>query len=530
MSHLERSPSFTESEPQENCGITGIISKEGIIVTHLLPQMNQKLINRGRDAAGMAAFDFLTGEISVYKGAGKVRELFPIGFDFSEHNLLSTGGIGHNRYGVDDKYDKDDPSCSQPMIAEYRGRKVAIAYNGNLPERERAKLKKRFPPDVPEGPNVDTSEILHAIITAEGENWEDRIVNGLNGVHLAYSLTILTDKGEIFGLRGPSGHWPLWVGEDESKIVLASETRVDELKGFNNIAWSEVEPGELVQITPEGIKRKQIFRSPGLFRCALHDIYGARRNSKMTETITHGDFRKQAGRILAREHPIVADHYVGIPETARDIVDGFTEELGTSASELIVKRTEINGDEARAYIGKDTEERNEVLETYVVKNKEKIIGKSIVTIDDSNIRGTTAGGEPLKIADDNPIKRAKGYIGLLRESGAARVDALFALSKFVDGCDMGYYIRQNQLVAVVRNEYGEIEILTEQQIADRIGADSVYYMSIAGVKGAYEWVYGRKDVACMRCMGQPHPLDIIEKNESEHPSSSDTYTPPECGR
>jgi glutamine phosphoribosylpyrophosphate amidotransferase len=66
------------------------------------------------------------------------------------------------------------------------------------------------------------------------------------------------------------------------------------------------------------------------------------------------------------------------------------------------------------------------------------------------------------------------------------------------------------LVAVVKGEDGKYEILDEEQITKRIGADSVYYMSVKGIESLYEWAYGKKDIGCMSCMGQPHPLDVIK--------------------
>lgn len=518
MSNLELSPCYKEvSGPQEACGITAILSKDGKPVTHLLPKMQHILLNRGRDSAGEAVFDWSTGEIIVYKGVGKVNEVFPPdSFDFLAHNLLSDRGIGSNRYGTDDAGgDKDEASYSQPMVGEYNGRRLAIAYNGNLPESERIKLKERLPVDVPDGANVDTSDILHAIITAEGKNWEERIANGLRGVHLAYSLTILTDEGEVIGVRGPSGHWPLWVGEDDEKIILSSETRVDEVKGFNNIIWKEVKPGELVNITSGSIKSKQIFPSPGFFPCSLHDMYGARRNSRMTDRLRYKDFRREAGRRLAREHPIDADLYVGIPETGLDIAEGYAEELGTAATEIVTRRSDIGSDEARSFIGQNSDEIHKVIGLkYVIPEPEKVRGKKVATVDDSNIRGATAGGDLLNDGAENSVKRTKGYIALLREAGATEVHTLFALPKFVNGCDMGYYIRAGQLVAVIKGEDGKYEILDEQQIAKRIGADSVYYMSVKGIKSLYEWAYGDKDIGCMACMGEEHPLKRILKERT----------------
>jgi len=304
--------------------------------------------------------------------------------------------------------------------------------------------------------------------------------------------------------------------EDDKKIILSSETRVDEIDGFNNIVWREVKPGELVNITQEGIKKKQIFDSPGFFPCSLHDMYGARRNSMMTEGIRFKDFRKEAGRRLAREHTIKADLYVGIPETGLDIAEGYAEEQGKSATEIVTRREDIDSDEARGFIGQNSDEIHKVIERkYVIREPEQVRGKKVVTVDDSNIRGKTAGGDPLNDGDENSIKKTKGYVDLLREAGATEVHTLFALPKFVRGCDMGYYIREDQLVAVVKGEDGRYETLDEQQIAKRIGADSVYYMSVRGVESLYEWAYGEKGIGCMSCMGQPHPLDTIKDKNGQ---------------
>ena len=509
QTRTEQQPFYNQEndKPREACGITAIYSKHEKTISPFIVDLQHNLQHRGRDSAGIATFDESAGKITAYRDLGKVRDVFPQGFNFAEHNLLSRMAIGHNRYGTSGEGQKDNRDGSQPMVAEWNGRTIAIAYNGNLPDRERQKLRTRIPQDMPKGSNFDTEDIARAIVSAKGEAWEEQIRNGLDGVHLAYALTIITDKGEIFGLRGPSGHWPLWAGENNELVILASETRV--VDRDSNISWREVAPGELVKATPGGIISKQIFPETQLFRCSLHDVYGARSDSIMTIKdgipITHGEFRSYLGKLLAIERPIDADLYIGIPKTGLAIVEGYVRGLGSTATEVVTKL-----DDTRAFIGKDDAEINAVVNGNLKISEPRMVrGKKVVAIDDSLIRGKSAGGDPLNGGIDHPVKRAKGYNMLLREAGATEVHNLFALPKFVKGCDMGYYIRENQLVALVKREDGTYEELDKEVIAVRIGADSVNFLSHDGVQTAYEWAFGRKNIACMRCMGQPHPLDIL---------------------
>lgn len=514
MPRAETQPNHSETlKPQEACGVTGIFSKSGKHVTQEIPQRQELIKNRGQDTSGMSVW--LDGRLHFYTGPGIPSEVFHPNFNFVQHNLISDRGIGHNRYATDGGSYKDDLSGAQPMKIEWNGRSLAIAYNGNLPDRERQKLKDKIPQKVPKEPNFDTADIGRAIITAEGETWEKKIENGLRGVTLAYSLTLLTDTGELFGVRCPAGTWPLWVGEGEDLILFSSETRIDKSP---DVKWREVRPGELVKATKEGVASSQIFPKTQEAQCILHLMYGARKDSIATikdgKVITYEDFRKEAGRNLARLYPLDADVIIGVPETGIAIAEGYAEVLGKEATKDVI----VKIDDRRSFIAKDNEEIHAIISgklAYIKDNEYKVKGKKIVVIDDSNIRGKSAGGYPLKNHDgtlsvDQFPKKVLGYIDHLREMEPERIDVLYALPKFVDGCDMGYYIRKNQLVAVERKEDGTYEELTEEQIAVRIGADSVHYMTLDALEETYEIVFGRRDISCTACVGGQHPLDLIE--------------------
>lgn len=493
MANRELSPHYSKiNKPQEACGITAIFSKTGENVSPMIPLNQNELQHRGYDTAGIGVWN--NGKIEFHVGQGRVLEVFPQDFPFED----SDRGIGHNRYGTSGESNKDDIRGAQPIIGEYRGRKLAMAYNGNLPDEMRQKLKSRIPEELQDG-MFDTEDIANAIVSAEGETWEEKIGNGLKGIDLAYSLTILTDDGRVFGLRGPSGTWPLWYGETDDKIIFASETRVDKSE---NIKWKEVKPGELVEATPGGVLKRKIFKETPLLRCALHDTYGAKEDSLMTDGVRYAAFRRELGRELAREYPISVDLIVGVPDTGLVMAEGYVEELGRRASVLLEKNKENGESEKRGFIAKNVEETSRIVsKKYKIPRPELTRDKRLLLIDDSLIRGLTMGGDP--------NKNLKGVVGFVRDAGVKEVHLAVVLPKFVNGCDMGYYIKKDQLVAIARDENGEYVERSEQEIASVIGADSVHFLSIDGVKRAYEKILGEKEVACMACMGQPHPLDAI---------------------
>lgn len=492
--------------PQEACGVTAIFSKKGEIVSPHIAPMIVDLKHRGQDAAGTAVFNKETGTIELYKQTGHPQDVFHPSFHFSDHNLLSDRAIGHNRYATTIGEHKDGNGGVQPVKVEFLDRSLAVAFNGNIPDDLRRVLRARIDPMMKDPPPYDTYDLAYAMVSAHGDNWPERFYNALEGVPLAYSLTMMTGEGNVFGLRSPAGTWPLWVGESEKSILFSSETKVNKSP---DVKWRQVKPGELVSATKDGIERIQLFEPLFReFRCSLHDMYTADPDSRITDEATYKDFRKEAGRILAEHFPIEADMYVGVPKTGVNIAEGYVDALGKEHTSFIKRASDL-----RSYIAKNREETLEIVDgKYIIPNPELVHKRhdpfSVVLIDDSVIKGNTLGG-------DRSLNKL-GVIPKMRAAGAKRIDLLLALSRFVDGCDQGIYMNKDHLVAVVKNETGSYDQLTEEQIALRLGADSVYFMPIDGVKKLYERIFGTNDMACMACMGENHPLAQLAQKEEGH--------------
>lgn len=480
--------------PQEACGVTAIVSKTGKDITPTIPLMQYELHHRGRDSAGMVAFDQRTGVLTVYTGIGSTGEVFNIvkdkatgemetKFDFASRNLLSDRGIGHNRYGTSGNEHKDSDDGAQPMLAEWNGRSVAVAFNGNIPDTEREKLHARLPEGMEPG-MFDTEDIVRAIATADGDTWEERIVNGMDGIKGAYSLTILADDGNVYGLRGPSGTWPLWLGETDDRVVLSSESVVDP-----SLLWTEVNAGELVKINKSGVEKQQVYVSEEA-RCVLHDVYGAHPESKMTLVETYRQFRERIGKQLAKEYPIEADIYAGVPNTGTQIATGYTKELGKPLTSIFRKLT----NEERSYIAQNPEAAENVIKgkfkiaEEILKN-DVLRGKRIVLIDDSIIKGSTS-----RIINE-----------ILLNAGAESIDWISGTSQFEDNCDQGYVVQKKLLVGLENLGDGDYRKRTTKEIAQIIRARSVNYISEEGLRKTY----GPEQNPCLACMGGEHPFHRI---------------------
>jgi amidophosphoribosyltransferase len=116
--------------------------------------------------------------------------------------------------------------------------------------------------------------------------------------------------------------------------------------------------------------------------------------------------------------------------------------------------------------------------------EENVLGKRVVMIDDSIVRGNTTG--PL--------------IKLLRNAGAKEVHVAITCPPIKYPCFMGVDMgTSDNLVAYKR---------TVDEICQLSGADSLYYLSLAGMMRAI----GRRDGYCQACFTGNYPINVDMSN------------------
>jgi amidophosphoribosyltransferase len=294
----------------------------------------------------------------------------------------------------------------------------------------------------------------------------------------AYSLVVLT-RNAVYGIRDPQGFRPLCIGRlPEGGYVLASESCA--LGTVSAAFVREVEPGEIIRLDAAGFH--SIAPKPqasGSSLCVFEYVYFARPDS-MLEGQTIHRVRQRLGEILAAEAPVAADVIVGVPDSATPAAIGYATASGIPYTEGLIKNRYIG----RTFIQPSDQLRRSGVHLKYNPLEANLTGKRVVLIDDSIVRGTTAG--PL--------------VTLLREGGAAEVHVRVSSPPVRHPCFMGIDMADSEeLIGFVK---------TVEEIRDHIGADSLAYLTMDGMMRAVEEEAVDTRGHCNGCFSGNYPIDL----------------------
>lgn len=470
---------FEDDKPHDECGVVGIFAP-GREVARLAFFGLYSLQHRGQESAGIASSD---GRIAyTHKGMGLVAQVF------NEDNLRPLKGhlaIGQNRYSTTGSSNLRN---AQPFLIETIHGPLGVAHNGNLTN---ALLLRRQLLQRGVGlSSTSDSEVITQLLAAPADTWAEPIANGteadrwvarIRGLMAvaegAYSLTILT-RHAIYGVRDPLGLRPLCIGQfPTGGYILASESCALHTIGANFVR--EVAPGEIVRLNGSGLTSFTGQPSPKQAMCVFEYVYFARPDSEFEGQVVHR-VRQQMGRQLARESGVDADIVVGVPDSATPHAIGYSLESGLPYTEGLTKNRYIG----RTFIQPDDQLRKVGVSLKYNPLTTNLQGKRVVLIDDSIVRGNTAG--PL--------------VQLIRDGGATEVHVRVAAPPVRHPCFMGVDMATyKQLIAHKMDTEG---------IRQRIGADSLAYLSVAGLDTAVADSLGKQSGHCNACFSGKYPISI----------------------
>ncbi len=445
------------------------------------------LQHRGQESAGVAVSD--GGELMLYKDLGLVASVL------DERRLPSLRGrlaIAHCRYSTTGSTVWEN---AQPTFRLGPRRAIAIGHNGNL-VNTRELLGQLTGGRARLAASTDT-ELLTALLADEpASDTADALVRVLPRVHGAYSLVVL-DERRVIGVRDPHGFRPLvlgrlpgpavgeaglWADDDASAgWVLASETTALDIVGAEFVR--DVAPGEMVILeigqAPRSVRYAEA--SPAL--CVFELIYFARPDSYMEGRSLY-EARRKMGMQLALEHPIDADFVMPVPDTGAPAAAGYAEASGLPYREGMVR----NRYAGRTFIQPSQAMRHRGVTIKLNPLREVIRDRRLIVVDDSIVRGTTT----------------KQIVELLRRSGAAEVHVRISAPPIHHPCFYGIDTQvETELIAASRSP---------DEIREFIGADSLGYLSIAGVLAALDLPYDRFCFACFDGnYPEPVPYDAASR-------------------
>ena len=424
---------------REECGVFGIYGHPDAAALTALGL--HALQHRGQEAAGIVSFD---GERFQTE-----RRLGLVGDHFSSEKVINrlqgSSALGHVRYSTTGETILRNV---QPLFAELAAGGFAVAHNGNLTNG--LTLRREL---IAQGAicqsTSDTEVILHLVARSQKTRMVERYIDALRSLEGAYALVALTNK-KLIGARDPNGIRPLILGELNGAHILCSETCALDIIGAKYIR--EVENGEVVVISDDGIESLRPFPKQPARPCIFEYIYFSRPDSMLGGRSIY-EVRKAMGRELARESAIDADVIVPIPDSGVPAALGYAQETGIPFELGIIRNH---------YVGRTFIEPTQTIRSLGVKlkhnaNRAVVQGKRVVLVDDSIVRGTTS----VKI------------VRLMYEAGAKEVHMRISSPpiKHPDfyGIDTP---EQKSLLAATH---------TLEEMRQYIGVDSLAFVSVDGV-------------------------------------------------
>ncbi|MGA8151318.1 MAG: amidophosphoribosyltransferase [Terriglobales bacterium] len=456
----------------------------GVVAIHAHPEAEKlaylglhALQHRGQESAGIATSDGMT--LHVHKAMGLVADIF---LEEVLSKLRGTLAIGHTRYST-----AGDSALlnAQPIMVQSNKGMMALAHNGNLVNALEVRSRLESQGSIFQT-NSDTEVMVHLIALSKEHTLPEALADAMRQVEGAFSLVVLSSD-RIFAARDPRGFRPLAMGripavsgERQDTIVFASETCAFDLIGAT--FERDVKPGEMVIVGPEGITSHFYAPAQPQSSCIFEHVYFSRPDSLVFGRAVQ-ESREELGRQLARESPAEADIVVPVPDSGVTAAAGYAAESGIPFRFGLIRNH---------YVGRTFIEPQQSVRDFGVKLKLNPVrslleGKRVVLIDDSIVRGTTS----------------RKIVRMVRGAGAKEVHLRISCPPTISPCFYGVDTpSKRELIAANKSV---------EEIREFIGADSLAYLSLDGLKKACG--DGEKTTYCTACYTGVYPTNWVDVEE-----------------
>ena len=383
--------------------------------------------------------------MAIKKDIGLVSEVFHE--DDLEH-LKGNIGVGHVRYSTTGESNAHN---AQPIGMNYIKGTLAVVHNGNIVNTDALKVEQMKRGSA-HYTTSDTEVIAYEIIKerVNSKDIEEATVKACKKLRGGYALLVKSPR-KLIGARDPLGIKPLILGKRDDTYILASESAA--VKAVGGEIVRDIEPGEIVTITKDGIETVSRLHSNTKAHCIFEYIYFARNDSVM-DGISVNDARVSAGEALAKVKKVDADIVVGVPDSGLAAAWGYSKESNIPFAMAFYKNSYIG----RSFIKPTQNERQVAVQMKLSVLENVVRGKSIVLIDDSIVRGTTM----------------RKLVDMLKAAGAKEVHVRISSPPFLYPCFYGTDVpTAGQLIA---SEH------STEEVRENIGADSLEYLRVEDFK------------------------------------------------
>jgi amidophosphoribosyltransferase len=463
---------------REECGVFGVFGNEDAAALTALGL--HALQHRGQEAAGIVTYDGTHFHSE--------RRLGLVGDNFNKADVIARLkgriALGHNRYST-----TGDTILRnvQPLFADLDTGGFAVAHNGNLTNALTLRRELISSGAICQSTS-DTEIILHLMARSQRRRVIERFVEALRQIEGAYALVCLTND-MLVGARDPIGIRPLVLGRLGGGYVLASETCALDIVGAEFVR--EIENGEIVTITADGVESHRPFPKRPARPCIFEYIYFARPDSTVGGRNVY-ELRKQMGVQLAREAPAAADVIIPIPDSGVPAAIGYAQESGIPF-ELGIIRNHYVG---RTFIEPEQRIRQLGVKLKHSANASAVRGNRVVLIDDSVVRGTTS----------------KKLVQMMFEAGAREVHLRVSSPPITHPDFYGIDTPRPTELLAANMSIEEMRAFT--------GCTSLAFLSVGGIYRALgiERRDGRAPQFTDHCFTGDYPTDLTDQNGEAHAS------------
>jgi len=446
---------------EEECGVFGCYSNKPMDAALVSYYGLYSLQHRGQESAGIAVNN--GEEIKVQKGMGLVSEVFT---KEKLDSLKGSSAIGHVRYSTTGNSDLKN---AQPLDAVTKLGPLSISHNGNIVN---ADVIRDLLEDTGRlfQTSSDSEVILNLIARAYQKGLPEAVSDAANTIQGSYAIIILSNDCMV-GARDRNGIRPLCIGKLDDAWIFSSESCALDTVGAEFIR--DVKPGEIVIADKDGLHSINNVERTSCETCSFEYIYFARPDSIIDEIDVY-EMRRRSGERLFDECPVEADIISGVPDSGIPAAVGYSKKSGIPYEMTLIKNKYVG----RTFITPSQELRERAVNVKLNVMKNSVLGKRVVLIDDSIVRGTTS----------------RKLVEMLRAAGASEVHLRVASPPVTFPCYFGIDTPyRNELIG----REGTIKAMNKI-----IGADSLGYLSREGLLSSL----GGEENFCMGCFSGIYPV------------------------
>lgn len=428
-------------------GIVGVTLEGEYSAANLILYGLYALQHRGQETAGIGMIE--GNEIQVKKGTGIVSSIF-------RENVLSSlpgnRGLGHVKYGEYIDYDKRQPIL--PEEFKIRGQSCLLVIDGNI-------LTKDFS-------LYEMAKNLSGSLD-QAKKYLASLKGAFAGIYL--------DRYKMIAFRDQQGLKPICVGRLEDGYIFASESCAIDSCGASLIKMLEM--GEIAVVKNQSLTFSKYASLEERKACLFEMIYISRPDSYMDGTSIY-KARHRIGQRLYYENPTKADIVMGAPDSGLVAAIGYAEASKIPYKDGIIKNRYVG----RTFINANEDMRTKDIFIKLNPIREVLKDKSIILVDDSIVRGSTS----------------RRTIKMLKEAGAKEVHVRISAPAVKYTCNLSLDSPdQERLIAHDK---------TLEELREYIGADSLYFLSLEGLKEA-----SGNGGFCDHCFTGNYPIEV--NNETD---------------